>query len=331
MPPYSPRLDEHGFPVPATFDDPDKPRRRAEFARKSIRGILVLAFILLIGRLVYDLPLSDAVPNGIKAWLANRSLQAARDKHARGDVQGALADVDRAAKLFPDHPLVRNLRGHFRLEANDVQGSLDDFNEVVRLVPNQAAGYLGRSVALQRMERYREAIDDLTKAIELSPGSDPMPRNNRAYARALAGIELDEAMLDVQQAIDAVETEIHEAAEQSGRLTGAAARYFLAEQKFQKAAYLDTRGYIHFLQHDYQPALADLDEAIALSIEWEQVALLRSKDAERAAAALRLNHEMSVMFHHRGLVLEKLGRQDEAQADLDRAVKLGYNPALGVF
>lgn len=331
MPPYSPRLDEHGFPIPATFDDPDKRQRRAVFARKAFRGVLVLAFVLLIGGLLYELPLADGIPNGLKAWLANRSLQAARNKHARGDVQGALADIDRATKLFPDHPVVRNMRGHFRLEANDVQGSLDDFNEVVRLIPNQAAGYLGRSVALQRLERYREAIDDLTKAIELSPGNDPTPRNNRAYARALAGIELDEAMVDVQQAIDSVDIEIREAAAQSVQLTGAAAKYFLAEQKFQKAAYLDTRGYIYFLKNDYQPALVDVDEAIQLSLEWQQIALPHEKEAERAALAQRLDHELSVMYHHRGQVLEKLGRMEEAQADLDHAVKLGYNPALGVF
>lgn len=325
MPPYSPRLDEHGFPIPATFDDPAKQQRRAQFARRAIRGVLVLVFVLLIGRLVYDLPL----PDGIKRFLANRSLHAAQAKHARGDVQGALADMDRVANWFPDHPQVRCLRGEFRLEANDVQGSLDEFNEVIRLAPQHPAGYLRRSVSLQRLDRHREAIDDLTKAIELSGSDDPMPRNNRAYARALAGIELDEALVDVQQAIDAADREIQAAIEQAPRRTARNAQLLIAKEKFEKAAYLDTRGYILFLQDHYERALADIEEAIQLSLDWKQT--IHTREAERAALEQRFDHELSVMYHHRGQVLEKLGRQEEAQADLDRAVQLGYNPAQGVF
>lgn len=326
MPPYSPRLDEHGFPIPATFDDSATPRRRGQRLQKAFRAALVLAFIGLIGPFVYDLPL----PEGIKGWLGNRSLRAAHQKHARGDLRGALADIDRVVKWFPDQPQLHFQRAHFRLEANDVQGGLEDFNTVVRLAPKDPAGFVGRSVALQRLERHREAIDDLTKAIELSSGDDPTPRNNRAYARALAGIELNEALADVQQAIDAADREIREA-EQSLLAAERAGPLSLAQYRFQKAAYLDTRGYILFLRQNYQPALADLEQAIQLSLEWKRMALPHAKESERTVFAQRLDHELSVMYHHRGQVLEKLGRHDEAESDLDRAVKLGYNPALGVF
>ncbi|HVA49590.1 MAG TPA: hypothetical protein VNH11_24700 [Pirellulales bacterium] len=331
MPPYTPPLDEHGFPIPPTFDGPVSPRRSSHLLRRVFRVGLMLAFIALLAGSLYELPLNDLpLIGGIKGWLARRSLTVAQQKHARGDVQGALADADRAAMLAPNDPLVYNCRARLRLEANDVTGSLEDFDQLVRLAPRYAGGYLGRSIAYQRLERHREAIDDLTKAISLSPGGDAMPRNNRAYARALAGIELDDAMSDVRQALSMTEQDIQEL-EQFGQGRSAAVKVLVAERKAQKAAYLDTRGYIFFLQQNFESALADLDEAIQLALDWQRIALPQKPAEERAAYAQQLDHELSVMYHHRGQVLEKLGREEEAQSDLDQAEKLGYNPALGVF
>jgi hypothetical protein len=37
------------------------------------------------------------------------------------------------------------------------------------------------------------------------------------------------------------------------------------------------------------------------------------------------------MYHHRGLVQQKLGHDAEAQDDLRRGEQMGYNPARGVL
>ncbi|MGH7140542.1 MAG: hypothetical protein ACREHD_32815, partial [Pirellulales bacterium] len=186
--------------------------------------------------------------------------------------------------------------------------------------------YLDRSQVYQRLDRHREAIDDLTKAIHLSPSREPMPRNNRAYARALANVELDEALVDVQQALDVVEQQLADAPQRS-----LDPESDLAEIKAHKGAYLDTRGYIYFLQDNYEPALADLDEAIELSNSSQERMISAVPPSRRAAVQKQFNHELAVMYHHRGQIYEKLGRTAEAKSDLDHGDDLGYNPAAGVF
>jgi tetratricopeptide (TPR) repeat protein len=392
MPPYSPPLDEHGFPVPPTFDDPVSPRPGSHPLLIVFRTALLLAFVGLVLALLYRLPLSDT----LNEWLAPKPLKAARRKQAHGDVQGALVEVDRAALLLPNDPRVYDLRARLKLEANDVEGGLKDFNKLVQLTPREPSAYVGRSVAYrrlkrhheaiedltkaialsrndtalydfwarlkleagnveggledynelarrapreayvyiarsfayQRLQRHREAIDDLTKAVALSDSS--VPRNNLAYARALAGIELHEAMIDVEQALVMNKQELQRAGE-PGLGAPPADQLIAAQLKVSKAAYFDTRGYLFFLQQNYESALADLDEAIELATQAPTILLPLTPLAERAEYAQQLDHDLSVMHHHRGQTLEKLGYQGEAKSDLHRARQLGYNPALGVF
>ncbi len=323
MPPPAPRLDEHGFPIPATFDNEPARRRPSRTFQIVWRSGLVLAFIAVLVGLIFQSPIAE----GAKQLLAGRLLQRAQEKERLSDPQGALADVNRAAALVPDRPLVLELRAHLKLTLNDVEGSLEDYNALVKLDRRYAPAYLGRSTALQRLNRHQEAIDDLTQAIKLSPSRDAMPRNNRAYARALAGVDLHEALGDVQQAIAMVEENLaHESL-----MPHKSSMAVVAVAKSQKAAYLDTRGYIYFLQQRYDDALADLELAIQLTDEFRRF-LLRQAPAEYHPFYQRqFDHELSVMYHHRGQVYDKLGKLEESRADLDLAAKLGYNPAEGVF
>lgn len=325
MPPFLPPVDEHGFPIPPTFDGPAAPRRSSQFLGRTWQLGLVLAFIgLLIGWLYQ----SD-VADGLKGYLAELLVGRAKQKVTLGDFPGALADLERAASWSPEDPAIYELRAALKLETNDVVGSLKDYDQLVRLSPRYAQAYLARSVVYQRLDRHREAIDDLTKAISLSPSRDATPRNNRAYARALAGIELDAALADVEQALNIVDNEVNDP--ELSLHDPQKVRLFVALRNGQKAAYLDTRGYIYFLQKKYDLALEDLDKAIEFSLAWRAIYLPLVQDAQRARAQQRLDRELSVMYHHRGQVLEKLGRADEAKSDLDRGDRMGYNPSEGVF
>lgn len=323
MPPSTPRLDEHGFPIPATFDNEPARRRPSRTFQLIWRSGLVLAFIAVLLGMLF----SSTVADEAKQWLAGRLLKRAVEKERLSDAAGALADVNRAASLAPDHPQVLELRAHLKLTLNDVEGSLDDYNALLKLDRRYAPAYLGRSTALQRLNRHQEAIDDLTQAIKLSPSRDAMPRNHRAYARALAGVDLHEALGDVQQAISMVEENL---ARESLTPTTYSMR-MVAFAKSQKAAYLDTRGYIYFLQERYGDALADLELAIQLTDEFRHFWLRQVPAEHHSFYERQFDHELSVMYHHRGQVYEKLGKPEESRADLDLATKLGYNPAEGVF
>ncbi|HWB09936.1 MAG TPA: tetratricopeptide repeat protein [Pirellulales bacterium] len=327
MPPSAPQLDEHGFPIPPTFDDPLSQRRPSQWLGHTWQVGLVLIFIVLLAGWVFKSGLGE----GLNDWIANQLLARAQEKEDFGDFPGALADLERASRWAPNELKIVERRAHAKLKTHDVDGSLADFDQVLRSDRKNASAYMGRSVAYQRLHRHREAVDDLTQAISMLPG-DPTALNNRAYARAVGGIELDAALADVQQAIDIIDRELgpEEAVQLDLR-----SHLQNAWINGRKAAYLDTRGYVYFLQEKYDLALKDFNKAIELSTTWQNVFMgqLRARQAapQQQAVQRQLDQELSVMYHHRGQVHEKLGRHAEAQSDLDQGEKLGYNPAEGVF
>jgi tetratricopeptide (TPR) repeat protein len=323
MPPFSPPLDEHGFPIPATFDG-RPPRRTGAFLGGIWKAGLVLVFLGLLVGLLFKSDLAT----GAKQFIGGQLIGRAVEKHDFGDIPGALADLDRAASWSPDDPRIVPYRARWKMEANDFAGSLEDFDRLIQKNPKDADVYLLRSQVYQRLDRHREAIDDLTKAIALS--SDPTPRNNRAYARAIANIELNEALVDVEQALKRVDEELA-AIRANGTDTSPTTKLQITKTKAQKAAYLDTRGYIYFQQGNWEPALEDLNEAIEATLEWQNLVMAIAKARHRPALQEQFNHELAVMYHHRGQVLAELGREDEAKSDLDHGDRLGYNPATGVF
>lgn len=304
-------VDEHGFPVPVTFDDPSKKRAgRSCCGRRAWLWALFGVFFLLLAGAIKNSPVIDYG----RQFMAARLMERAQEKYLRAnDLAEALADLDRAQSWTPDDPEIYQMRGQFRREAGDLEGSLADYDQLVKLRPKFSGGYLGRSVTYQRLNRHREAIDDLNQAVELGPTGDPLPLNNRAYARAVANMELEEAMIDVQLALDRT-----------------------PEVSPSYSAYLDTRGYLHFLLGRPEAAVVDLDAAIHKSevFRRETLKLYDERGIPRRARARiqqQFDHELAVMHHHRALAHEKLGHQEQAEADRKQADLLGYDPAAGVF
>jgi tetratricopeptide (TPR) repeat protein len=243
----------------------------------------------------------------------------ARDKFVLGDLPGASADLKRARAWSPDDPNILELGAHIKLQLKDLSGSLADYDQLIKLNGRHAAAYNGRSRVYQRLNRHREAIDDLTQVIKLSSERDPTSRNDRAYARAIGGIELEEGFQDIEESLAL-------AAELRGQPNDA---------EHAPSALLDTRGYLHFLLGRFEPALADLEQAIKNAGKEHEKTLDRVEKlygpAARRDVQKQLNHELAVMYHHRGQVYEALGRSSEGQADLKRGDELGYDPAEGVY
>jgi tetratricopeptide (TPR) repeat protein len=302
------RYDEHGLPIPPTFDD-DAPTTATSLTarrRRAVRALLALFAVGALGVVLLQTSLRERANKLISSWLLNRAME----KYLADDLPGALAELDRAVAWSPDSPDVFALRADVRLAANDLPGSLADCNKLIGLAPKFAPAYVRRGYVYQRLERHREAIDDATRSIELSSiWNAAEALNGRAYIRALAGMELEQGLEDVEKAL-----RLHE----------------------NEPAYLDTRGYLRYLLGRYQPALADMDLAIDLS-ETRKANHLRMIERRRVppqAVGLLLRHtkeNLAVMYHHRGQIHEKLGNSGKAQADLRLGDELGYNPATGVY
>ncbi len=301
-------VDEYGFPIPATFDD--TPDRNAVIARwKRSRWVRLGLLVLLLGGALAAL-LATEVGKGPRNALAAGFAQRAERAWDRDDIASALRNFNTALWLDPDQPEWYLHRGRVRLELGELADSLQDFNRFLKSAPTKADGYLARSMVWQRLGQHGKAIDDLTKAIGYLPPDEPLGWNNRAYARAIAGVDLQQALEDVQKAIK------------------------LADR--DTAAYFDTRGYIYYLLGDYRSALTDMDHAVWLAQNRanQMTALLAAHNIHPAVVRRvrrLLDEELAVIYTHRGMVREKLGMVAEAQADIDLGRELGYNPDRGVF
>jgi tetratricopeptide (TPR) repeat protein len=306
MPPLSVPVDKHGFPIPRRLSD-DTPPKAPRERRPLPSWVRVVAGMLLVGG-VAVLAALPAWRRGGGAGLTQLRLEQAHQKFRNGDLPGALKLADKAHQAAPHDPLVAIYRGLFRMEAGNLAGSLHDLNRAQQLVPRERQIYSLRSRVYQRLGRHQEAIADATENLALAREHESEPYNERAYVRAVAGVELEDALDDVQRAI---ELEVQ-----------------------ANAAYLDTRGYIYHRLGKQEEALADLDQAITLA-EAEGPWGLTPRELRRAGASnvelRRYEEQLSVLYYHRGLVHQALGHEELAQRDLNRGQDLGYDPAAGVF
>ncbi|HEY5315768.1 MAG TPA: tetratricopeptide repeat protein [Pirellulales bacterium] len=300
------RVDQHGFPIPPGFDEqPDAPPRPRSASRKG-RWVILALLAAVIASLVIESPLSTTGRHWAAGWFVSR----AAGKADRGDLPGAISEMDWAIWCLPGVPKLYEFRGAWRLQAKDFEGSLADYSRAIELNPKEVRPYQGRSLVLQRMGKTHEAIKDLNQVIKLSDPHNPVPLNDRAYFRAVAGIELKEGLADIEQAIK------------------------LADK--DNFNFIDTRGWIRFRMGDLPGALEDLNRAIALGEKDRQRELdfLAGHQQQRwfvERSEREWERNLAVMYHHRGEIYQKLGKSRQASADLARGDKLGYNPAEGVF
>lgn len=271
------------------------------------------------------------VARGLSRVVMARWWHAQADAHAlAGNYKQAVADMDQAIAMAPTNLNYYAERAKFRLEAGDFTGSLADYEHIIKANPGYADAYAYRSRVAQRQGRYADAVPDLTKALELSTATEPEPWNNRAYGRALAKVELPEALTDVERALKLLKL-------QKPKVPDSAKNAELLRSYYDRteASYLDTRGYVHHLLGNQEQALADLNRALDLQENCRKLFVAAAEKAELAAPQLDLlrkefDHVDAVMLHHRGLVQQALGHEKEANADLQWAEELGYNPAAGV-
>ena len=106
----------------------------------------------------------------------------------RQDFARARADLDAAVRLRPGSSAAWNNRGLVRMNQGDLAGSIEDFSRAIELSPRSHEGYLNRGVALGATKRYAEALADIDHAIAL------MPDNARAHLlRGVTRLEMGDA------------------------------------------------------------------------------------------------------------------------------------------
>jgi len=86
------------------------------------------------------LPIKYNTPSLIfHSLLISCSVTAAR--RAKGDIEGALEDYNKAIQLKPDFANAFNNRGAARRAKGDIESALEDYNEAIRLKPDLQFGH----------------------------------------------------------------------------------------------------------------------------------------------------------------------------------------------
>lgn len=300
-------VDRDGFPVASTFDDLIP---REEIAVVEHAGhVWWRGGLAIVGIGLLFAAIGQQLWSAGREGIARKMLENGVHDLFAGDADAALADFDRAILLKNDMGISYLLRAKAQVGAGRLEAALADLDRARELNYDTLEVSQNRGIVLLRMGRHREAIDESTSGLaRVSEFDQHVLLNSRAYARAIAGIELDEALKDIERAI---------------------------AYGGEEAAYLDTRGYILHLLGQNDKALADLYRAVEMTVEWNESLLEKARrrrsDLEYRVLAKELDEYLAVLLHHRGLALMAVNRQVEGKDDLRRAVQLGYNPDAGVF
>ena len=59
--------------------------------------------------------------------------------------------------------------------------------------------------------------------------------------------------------------------------------------------------------------------------------MTREQAASKVRDQERIDHNLAVMYHHRGEIHEKLGDAAQAKKDLFIGKQMGFDPAAGVY
>jgi tetratricopeptide (TPR) repeat protein len=284
--------------------EPEKPPRRP---RWGLRLLLLLLIVLPIGSCA-----ALFVPQEVAGWY----LTAALENREAGKNEEAYKNLGDAMRWLPDNPALLLQRGAWLLEDGETDSALADANRAADLSGDNYWVLSVRAQIFQKLGRHEEAIEDWKTIDRLSQAQGQPDRatalNGLAYARAVGKIDLKKGFENVDEALDLYP---------------------------DNAAIRDTRGYLLHLTDKNEAALVDLDFAVKGMDE--QLILQGQMPARRrrmVASDVNLEglnspeHGAAVVRYHRALVLQALGREKEADEDLQKVRELiGREPDEKLF
>jgi tetratricopeptide (TPR) repeat protein len=196
----------------------------------------------------------------------------AQFRKVTGDLDGALADYNRAIELDAKDAAAYNGRGNVKKAKHDLDGALADYSRAIELNGGNAVAYYNRAITRQDKGDLDGALTDFGPAIQLDP-KNSAAYYSRGIAKAMKG-DLDGALADYNRSIQ-------------------------LDPK-SAGAYV-SRASAFFLERKWEPALKDYDRFFDLSKEGQDyprlyVWLIDARSGRTEAA----NKELSGYLQQRG-------------------------------
>jgi serine/threonine-protein kinase len=219
-----------------------------------------------------------------------------------GDIDRALADLERAAELDPQGRDFYTRAGEiFLYELDDPERALDYYNLAVERAPEDGWVYANRAEAADALGEPEAALDDLTHAIELIPDESHF-YIRRGMLRVDAFDDADGALADLNHAVE------------------------IAPEN--PDAYAERANFYHYYAGDPEAALADRDRALELEPDgpWRYVdrALVLRELGREDEAMADLQHCLDFAPEYywcaweRAWLYEAMGEPKAAAADFER-------------
>ena len=253
----------------------------------------------------------------------------------------AITAANKALEWKPgDNDLIA-LRFSARVGNEDFDGCIFDLNQLIETASaddEESGGRDERDIGLleqkaqivQRLGRHTEVLsiwDDILdyRRDEFRKRDDDESRyncamalNNRAYMVAQAfSATGDEQQFDVAEAL--------EQSRESIELRGFD----------DDPVMLDTLGYLLLLNGQAEAAVTHLERAVELTkVEQnaERKRMQEATDQRRYQDVLAaFDNQFAVILHHRGEAYAAVGAQEKSEADIQEALRLGYDPAAGIW
>lgn len=198
-------------------------------------------------------------------------------RSAKGNVQGALEDMNSSIKLNPTIAETYSNRGMVHSELGDHKSAMSDYNKAIQLDPELLEAYNNRGNEYYESGETELAMQDFNKAIAMDP-KNSKAYNNRSVLKIKTG-DIDGAMKDINVAI----TLNHE-----------------------NAKTYTTRGLIKGMQKDIAGAIEDFNISIKLNPKYAEafynrgIALYKQNDKVSACddwtKAAELGHKAAMQF-----------------------------------
>jgi len=227
----------------------------------------------------------------------------AQGKHAKGDLDGAIADYSHSIELAPKNPYAYFNRGNVKSDKGDDDGAIADFDRALELNPKYADAYNNRGNAKRHKGDHDGAIADFNHALELDP-KHAYAYNNRGLAKQAKG-DLDSAIADYNRAIE-LDPQYANAYTDRGVAKGAKGDLDGAIADYNRSIEINPKdGLAYFNRGNAKGAKADLDGAIA---DYDRIIELDPKNV--------------YAYNNRGLTRQSKGDLDGAMADYNRTLEL---------
>ncbi len=159
--------------------------------------------------------------------------------HQMGNIAAARADLDKALTLDGMNGELLRMRAGQRLAAKDREGALADAEAAARVTPPASLASAGLAELFVRLHQPARAITMFDTVIAAHREDAELENllNGRCWARAVANIDLDKALVDCNRAIK------HD----------------------PRPDRLDSRGLVYFRKANYPLAISDYDAALKLA------------------------------------------------------------------